>query len=484
MLPAAQRLPQARGLIDEGLYFVVHAPRQTGKTTTLKMLADELDGAGGRVALYVSCEAATVAGEDYGAAETQLLHVIRKASNTRGYPESWLPPASWPLAPAGLQLFDGLSTWATQCPVPIVLLFDEIDTLVGRSLISVLRQLRQGFDQRPEGFPAAVVLCGLRDVRDYKAASGGDPSRIGGPSPFNIAVESLRMSDFSRDEVAILYDQHTAETGQEFTTEAIDRVFAYTAGQPWLVNALAREITVNMGVRPPTPIIGRYVDEAKERLIAARTTHLDSLAAKLAEPRVRRVMEPLLSGGLPETSDVEYEDDLTYVRDLGLIGMGRPRSFLMPDGRIDLDKLLREFVAFWREQGELMSTGKGYEEAGAQLVLLGYLYRVVNGGGWVDSEYGLGRRRVDVLIRKPYTGADGRPAVQREALELKVWADGDRDPVDAGLDQLDSYLASLGLETGVLVIFDRRRHAAPVAERGVFTGEVTAEGRKVVLLRA
>jgi hypothetical protein len=252
-------------------------------------------------------------------------------------------------------------------------------------------------------------------------------------------------------------------------------------------------------------------DEAKERLIAVRATHLDSPAAKLAEPRVRRVMEPLLSGGLPETSDVEYDDDLTYVRDLGLIGMGRPiavanpiyrevisrllsqrvidivtdspRSFLLPDGRIDLDKLLREFVAFWREQGELMSTGKGYEEAGAQLVLLGYLYRIVNGGGWVDSEYGLGRRRVDVLIRKPYTGADGRPAVQREALELKVWADGDRDPLDAGLDQLDSYLASLGLETGVLVIFDRRRHAAPLAERGVFTDEVTADGRKVRLLR-
>jgi hypothetical protein len=506
MLPAQARLPQARNLIEEGLYFIVHAPRQTGKTTTLTALADAVSAAGDRVAILVSCETAQVAGDDYGAAEDMVLYTIREAALDRDYPESWLPPATWPDAPPGNKIKAGLRAWVRQCPVPLVLLFDEIDAMQGPSMMTVLRQLRDGFRVRPKAFPASVVLCGLRDIRDYKAAAGGDPSRMGGASPFNIAVKSLRVADFTVADIAALYGQHTADTGQAFTTEAIDRVFCYSAGQPWLVNALAREVVVEMDVRAPVPITKHHIDEAKERLVAARATHLDSLVAKLAEPRVRKVVEPLISGGLPDV-DPCYNDDIAYARDLGLIALqspvavanpiyrevvsrvlaqpvmdlvtDNPRSFILPDGQIDLDRLLREFVAFWREQGELMANGKGYEEAGAQLVLMGYLYRIVNGGGFVDSEYGLGRRRVDILIRKPYTGTDGRPAMQREALELKVWADGRPDPLDEGLDQLDSYLASLGLETGTLMIFDRRRQTAPLAERGT----CTAEGRTVRLLR-
>ncbi len=510
MLPAEARLPEARGLVDDGLYFVVHAPRQSGKTTTLTALVDSLSAEGERVALLLSCAGAAAVGDDVGMAEDLVLLAIRNALLKRDYPESWLPPSPWPDVAAGGRLNTGLRMWARQCPVPIVLVFDEIDALQGRSLISVLQQLRDGFPDRPEGFPVSAVLCGLRDVRDYKAAAGGNPGRLGTGSPFNIAVKSLLVRNFTRDNVAALYGQHTAETGQEFTENAIDRAYTYTVGQPWLVNALAREVITEMGVKPPTQITRRHIDQAKERLVAARAFHLDSLIGKLAEPRVRRIIEPMLSGGLPDV-DPDYNDDVAYVRDLGLIALGQPvtisnpiyreviarvlaqpvmdvisanpRSFLLPDGQIDLDKLLREFLAFWREQGELMANEKGFDEAGVQLVLLGYLYRIVNGGGFVDSQYGLGRRLIDILIRKPYTDADGEYAVQREALELKVWRHGESDPVEEGLDQLDSYLASLGLETGTLLIFDRRRNAAPLAERGVFTDEVTAEGRKVRLLR-
>jgi hypothetical protein len=130
-----------------------------------------------------------------------------------------------------------------------------------------------------------------------------------------------------------------------------------------------------------------------------------------------------------------------------------------------------------------MSTEKGCEEAGAQLVMLGYLYRIVNGGGLVDSEYGVGRRHIDVFIRKPYTAPDGTSATQKEALELKVRRDGESDPIDEGLDQLDVYLAHLGLETGTLVIFDRRRTAPKPTDSGVFTDEIIAEGRRILLLR-
>ena len=65
---------------------------------------------------------------------------------------------------------------------------------------------------RPKYFPQSVVLCGLKDVRDYKIASGGS-DRLGTASPFNISVDSIFFENFSFEEVKKLYLQHTHETG-------------------------------------------------------------------------------------------------------------------------------------------------------------------------------------------------------------------------------------------------------------------------------
>ena len=180
----------------------MHAPRQTGKTTTLSALAEDLTAGARHVALRFSCERAEAAGDDYAAAELQLLSAIRQEARTQHLREEWLPPDPWPSASPGSRIYEALQDWAMKCPLPLVLFFDEIDALRGQSLISVLRQLRDGFTSRPQDFPASVVLCGLRDVRDYKAASGGDPSRLGTASPFNIAVKSLLIRDFSHHDVA------------------------------------------------------------------------------------------------------------------------------------------------------------------------------------------------------------------------------------------------------------------------------------------
>jgi hypothetical protein len=354
-----------------------------------------------------------------------------------------------------------------------------------------------------------VALCGLRDVRDYKAKSGGDPNRLGSSSPFNIKVKSLRLGDFSRDELAALYARHSAETGQPFTPEAIDHAFAVSAGQPWLVNALGREITFKMGIAAPTPITADHVETAKERLIIERATHLDSLVDKLGQPRVRAVIEPLMAGSMIAAG--AYNDDVSYVRDLGLIAPGRtveianpiyreviarvltesveqyvapdPRPFTLDDGRLDMDALLHAFADFWREHGEVLTGTLLYHEVAPQLVIMAFFQRIVNGGGFIDREYGIGRGRIDLLIRWPLTDADGRRSWQREALELKVWHDKKADPRDKGLSQLDDYLAGLGLDHGVLVIFDRRSTGASIDERIAFANAVTPGGRRATILR-
>jgi hypothetical protein len=159
------------------------------------------------------------------------------------------------------------------------------------------------------------------------------------------------------------------------------------------------------------------------------------------------------------------------------------RAFMLPDGRLDLLRILRDFAEFWREHGEVLAAGMPYHEVAPQLVLMAYLQRVVNGGGHVDREYGVGRGRIDLLVRWPHAAADGTRAVQREALELKVWRDGGKDPLPNGLAQLDRYLERLDLPTGVLVIFDRRKEAGDPEERTRFEAAVTPAGRDVTVLR-
>ncbi len=511
MLPPEPRLPAARELIEQSRFFVVHAPRQTGKTTTLAALARDLTAEGRLAAVRFSRETAKIYPDDVGAAEGLVLSAIGRAARA-GLRKELQPPVPWPEAEPGARLSAGLSAWAAACPLPIVLFFDEIDALVGQSMISVLSQLRDGYSARPEEpFPASVALVGLRDVRDYRIAAGANPERLGTTSPFNVAVRSLLISNFTAEQVVELYGQHTLETGQEFTPEAIELAFDYSQGQPWLVNAIAYEITGEMGVKPPEPITAAHVTEAKERLILAQSTHLLYLSTRLAEPRVKRVIQPLIAGEFVG-NDPTYNDDVSYVRDLGLVGQGRPiavanpiyrevivrvlaeqtsdaitvdpRSFLLPDGRLDFGRLLAEFAAFWRENGEILTQGENYHEVAPQLVFMAYLQRVVNGGGYVDREYGVGRGRVDLLIRKPYTEADGKPAVQREAIELKVRRQGQGNPLKDGLAQLDEYLTRLNLDTGTLIIFDRRPSALRKRSNPQFSRLTAPSGREITLLSA
>ncbi|WP_222871442.1 AAA family ATPase [Nonomuraea sp. PA05] len=504
------RLPEARALIEMDRYFVLHAPRQTGKTTTLRTLASELTAEGDFAALMFSCERAKAAGDDYAVAESLLLKSLREAAERSGWPKKLLPPASWPEAPSGSRFGSALSAWCRRCPRQVVLFLDEVDALQGNSLVSILSQLRDGHNARPEGhpFPASVVLCGLRDLRDYKVASGGVSTSSNATSPFNIITQSLRLGDFAADQIAELYDQHTQATGQEFTKDAVDRVFELTQGQPWLVNALAFEVILKRGTAET--ITAGQVEEAKEQLIRARATHLDALTARLHEPRVMRVIEPILAGTVPDTDD-SIDDDVSYVHDLGLISdttrleianpiyrevllrvlgaraerlvMADPHSFVLPDGRFDLPRLLREFVVFWREHGEVLIRQEGYHEAACQIILMAFLHRLVNGGGYLDREYAAGTKRLDVLVRWPYSGCDGERLMQREAMELKVWRAGENDPEPDGLAQLDRYLDRLTLTTGVLVIFDRRPEAPPWQKRGAFEQATTPTGRQVTVLR-
>ena len=500
-------LPEVLELIRDERYFVLHAPRQTGKTSTLLALRGLLNSgkAGKYRCAYINVEPAQTAREDVGRAMGAIAsRIAREARYALDDPATAdaadaLDTTRRPDDALGTLL----ETWARSADAPLVLLIDEIDAMVGDSLVSVLRQLRAGYAERPDGFPQSVVLSGVRDVRDYRIRASSEKDVIAGGSAFNIKARSLRMGDFTRTEVETLLGQHTAETGQEFAPGAVRAVWEQTRGQPWLVNALALEMCFSAGMpkEPGAPLAERDVFEAREALILRRETHLDQLADKLREPRVRRVVEPLLSGG-----DAEYSDrDREYVRDLGLVAPDPPLRFanpvygevvpreltwvlqdripdpaawyVRPDGGLDMDGLLAAFQDFFRQNSEHWIRRARYTEAGPQLVLQAFLHRVVNATGRIEREYALGSRRVDLLVVWPRE----RGREDRIVVECKLVREGRSlsRTVDEGLEQTRRYMDISGTDEGHLVVFDMRPDRS-WAER-VFREERDWQGARIMV---
>ena len=472
-------------LIRKKRYFVLHAPRQTGKTSALLALRDLLNGGaeGAYRCVYVNLEHGQASRENTERAMRAILGTLaRRARTTLG--DASLA-GLWPdvldtFGPDGA-LYEVLARWAEANPTPLVLLIDEIDALIGDTLLSVLRQLRAGYDERPAGFPQSVILCGVRDVRDYRIRSTRDNAIVTGGSAFNVKAKSLRLGDFSESEVRALLNQHTVETGQRWTAEALDQVWELTQGQPWLVNALADQACFEdpAGHDRSRALAAEAVQRAREQLILRRDTHLDQLTDKLQEERVHRVIAPLLSG----SADPEVRpDDIQYVRDLGLVARDAPvrianpiyreviprdltldRQETLPHdpawyvddaGNLVLADLLAAFQEFFREHSEHWIGRFQYREAGPLLLLQAFLQRIVNSGGRIEREYGLGMMRTDLLIVWPASAPpDGRQ--RKMVIECKVLHHSLDRTISEGLKQTRAYLDRCGAAEGHLVIFDR-----------------------------
>lgn len=492
MIDPIKRLNKVERLIEDELYFTLHAPRQTGKTTYLHALTKKLNSEGKYIALVVSFEQAGYDSITVERANEVLVDCIYRAALRQ------LPPNETPKKPENVMSIQNyLEDWASSQEKPIVLLIDEIDALMDNVLISMLRQFRDGYQSRPRNFPSSIVLVGLRDVRDYKVKIREELQSYGTASPFNIKSDSLVLKNFSRDDVFELLEQHTQETGQVFPGEVKEQIFHLSKGQPWLVNALARqtvsEILEDDYSREITPEI---LIEAKRELILRRDTHLDSLSEKLREPRVKKLIQAIVNGdNMP--LDI-YNDDVAYVRDLGIVGLSdplefanpiyaefiprmmaytiqvsipkeiQPPFFINPDGTLNMEKLLKEFQAFYRRNSEFWLDRFEYKESAHHLLLMAFLQRVINSGGEVTREMAIGNRRIDLSVT--FRG-------QEFALELKIKRD--KDTIEDGKVQLDAYLDKLGLNEGYLVIFDP---GAGDWETKLFYKDIHYNGKKIIMV--
>jgi hypothetical protein len=462
--------------IKDELYWVLHAPRQTGKTTFLQSWMREINAGSTAISCYVTVERCQGVPEAERAMPA-ICDAVRDGADKAGLP---IPPRSEG-DPFSI-LNDTLSSWAKLvAPLPLVVLFDEVDVLIDETLISFLRQIRGGFASRGVGgFPVSIALVGMRDLKDYITASkGGIPPNPG--SPFNVKADSVVLSNFLQSDVAKLFAQRTKETGQQIAPDALDYVWEQSKGQPWIVNSLFMRATMRVLDRDSTETVTlEHVREARQQMIEARETHLDALGERLRDPKIRHVIQTIITGNTNPPLG-RMDKDVELAMDLGLVNWKKEKGFVvanpiyeeiltrylnsgyhdtMPppsswqwqkaDGGLDMDKLLKAFQKFWRRHADIWEQKADYTEAFPHLLLMAFLQRVTNGGGHIERECAAGRGRTDLAIE--YDN-------QWFIIEIKLIRDYDTPEMveEEGLEQIGMYRDRIDRQApAYLVIFDRR----------------------------
>lgn len=479
MLPAQERCQGLPDLIDHNQYFVIHAARQTGKTTLLLDLTQQLNAAGQYYALYCSLESVDQITE----AEKGIPAILRVLKTQIKFSPLL---KRFPFAAQAVEtdfntvLREALSYFCAALDKPLVICFDEIDCLANGTLLAFLRQLREGYINRgPIPFVHAIALVGMRNIRDYKSRIRADRETLGSASPFNIVKTAATLRNFTQAEIAALYQQHTDVTGQEFSAEVVASVYRATEGQPWLVNAIACEIVEQLLPKDMSqPITPEHVAQAVQTMILRRPTHIDSLMERLREERVKKIVEPVILG---EMKDYEgLDDDYRYVLDLGLLREAEHRRLIPANpiygeiimrtlsfrsqmemeqqqfppeapaylvaGRLDMRRLLSDFQQFWREHSDIWVKKYEYREAAPHLILQAFLQRIINARGQVTREMAAGSGRLDLCVH--YQDI-------RYPLELKLRYS--QKTYQEGQQQLAAYMETLGCAEGWLLVFDRRK---------------------------
>jgi len=490
-------------LIEREDYFVLHAARQSGKTTLLWELADKINAEGKRYALYCSLEGLQAFTEpEKGIPEiaTNIVDCIK----SQGLPLGFAKNADY--SSISNMLNSSFVDYCRSLDKPLVILFDESDCLSNGTLITFLRQLRNGYVSRARvPFVSSIALVGMRNIRDYKAHIRPDNETLGSASPFNIVTEAMTLENFTKDDVAELYNQHTTATGQVFEKDAAQFIFEQTQGQPWLVNAIAREAVEKICKSDYSIAVTKdMARQAIQNIILARGTHFDSLMERLKEERVRKVIQPLILG--EDFAIDKYSDNFLYTRDLGLIRdsgdqtepanpiyaelIVRTLNWTVQDtlktkykdygvphylkgGKININALLKDFQVFWRENSEIWiqrykENLYQYDEAAPHLVIQAFLQRVINGGGHISREMALGTNRADICVE--WEG-------QKYPIELKLYQ-GTKTVKDATV-QILKYMERVGSKEGWIVIFDRTPKKS--WSKKLYVKEVKQIGKKITI---
>jgi AAA-like domain len=223
-LPRFDLIEEGSQKIHDERYFTIWAPRQTGKSTYFRLLADSLEKEGYSVA-YVNFE------NFKDAPIASLLNMFHLCLNQ-----------FWHIDFTAYGLEDTFTEITKITDTKLVLIIDEVEGINPQYFGNVLHSIRNAYHSRTTHALKSVILVGVSNIIGVVQDNA---------SPFNV-TDNLNIPYFTDEETLELLGQHEVETGQLFAPAVKAKISEITANQPGLVNGFAAKLIEN---HPHKPIL-------------------------------------------------------------------------------------------------------------------------------------------------------------------------------------------------------------------------------------
>lgn len=451
-LPRTQLVEAGIRKVKLNRYFTIWAPRQTGKSTYFRLLAEALKALG-YIVVHVNVEGKIDSTEEYLC--DYITEDIYKQTNISLQADN----------------INVLLRKISHFPKKTVFIIDEIEQVNPEMFNMFLHTIRAFYHNRNQHNLKSVILVGVSNITGIIQDNA---------SPFNIA-DNFDIPYFTEQEVIELYEQHENETGQLFNDDVKKQVAHITAGQPGLVNGFALRLTEKNEQKAVldykdylivedwylyeaidknvSNIINKAKNEQKliERLLFSETSypfdidnqsvrylHINGLVRRnqegnvefwvpLYKKRLQKYFYPRMNGEA-ETIQENLDFDDYYTPETGL----------------NIDKIIRDYQIYAKRRGfrYFITHDENGEEKGLREAALVYSFEtyiqaflnVVEGKSYLEAHVALGRSDLIVNIQN-----------EEFVIEAKVYSD--LTKFKKGKPQLAYYVNSLNLKEGIYLVF-------------------------------
>ena len=498
MADISQKIDATYKMVEEGAYFIINRPRQYGKTTMLHTLADKLTESDDYMVFRISFEGISdqnfLNESFFGPGFIRLL-----AKSARSYAPDKRSEllAAMPTVTNLDDLSDFITDFVESTGKKVVLLIDEVDKSSNNQLfVSFLGMLRDKYlERRKVKTFHSVVLAGIHDIKSLKLKIRPDSEKKYN-SPWNIATEFEVNMNLTPDEIKPMLEDYVQERGVKMDTQWMaNRLFYFTSGYPYLVSKLCKIIDEKiLSTKSAQPDAIETVKEWTEEdlnqafhliLKEAWNANFDTVMKNLedypdlyeltfsvifdGEAKQFSQSDPTVNLGVlhgifaeSESGHVVIQNRIYRERIANMMvsvwhtsnigkfdpvsaGFDFRGSYRLPNGGLDMEKVMHNFQVFMRENHS--DKDRKFLERDGRILFLAYLKPILNGSGYEFKEPQISdEKRLDIVI--VYNQF-------KYVVELKLWYGAVAH--EKGLQQLSDYLDRQGLQTGYLVIFDHSK---------------------------
>jgi AAA-like domain len=465
-LSRLELIERGKDLVYNDRYFTIWAPRQTGKSTYFRLLGNALQKDG-----YLVCH---INFENY--AEKPLSTFMERFVLAL--------EKAWHIDLKNLDLAQVLHKVEQIEDKKLVLIIDEVEGINPQYFGEFLHTIRNAYHSRENHGLKSVIFVGVSNITGVVQDNA---------SPFNIS-DSLQVDYFTKEEVFELLEQHEAETGQKFTTEVKDKIYAITVGQPGLVNGFAARLVELYGQKP----LIDYMDY----LVVEDWYLYDALDKNVANvinkaKKHQKFLEQLLFLDRKVRFDIDTEEiRFFYINGLikknqeGNVAFWVPlykkrlqkyfypkmngeaqtiqsniwiEKYLTADNKLDMDKIIREYQAYAQKRGfrPFFVTDTEGNAVGLREAALMYSFETfiqsfltaLNGKSYLEPHVALGRSDLIINILD-----------SEWVIEAKIFYNAAQ--YTDGKAQLAYYIKSLGLNRGIYLVFVDKKVTNPYILEG------------------